>query len=314
MHVAIFGAGALGRVYGTRLACETAERVSFVVRPSHERADAYVLRRIDGDGAEHVLAAPVQEPSVPEDADIVLVCVRAEQLDRQTLRALDPAHHAMIVTLTPLMPSDHETLHGALGDRLVVGMPGVIAYIANGGHVRYWLPRVAATMLEERVEPAHEAIVSELAHALDTSGIPTRRAPGVWETNAATTITFMPLTMALAVARGVAPLLADDALLALAVAAASEAAEVARTVGTPATWAELLVRFARPGLLKVGAGIAKQMSPEAVRYVDEHFGRKLGAQSVTMGRKLQALAARTRLPHDAIDALAARAERPGAAA
>lgn len=310
MHVAIFGAGALGRVYGTRLACATAERVSFVVRPSHARASAYRLHRIDGDRAEHVLDAPAQEIAVPEGADAVLVCVRAEQLDRETLQALGSARAAAIVTLTPLMPADRQTLHDAFGDRLVVGMPGVVAYLEQGGAVRYWLPRVAATMLDERVQPAHEAIVSELARALDACGIPTRRAPRVWETNAATTITFMPLTMALAVAGGVEALLADETLLDLAAHAASEAVDVARTVGQPATWAELLARFAGPGLLRAGASIAKQTSPEAVRYVDEHFGRKLAAQSVAMGRKLRALAAATRLPHASIDALAERAERP----
>jgi 2-dehydropantoate 2-reductase len=307
MHVAILGAGALGRVYGTRLACETAGRVSFVVRPGHEHGAPYRLQRVDGEDGEHVLGDPIRVTSVPPDADVVLVCVRAEQLD-EAIGALGPAPHAVIVTLTPLMPSDHTALHDALGDRLVAGMPGVVAYFAPDGHVRYWLPRVATTLIEEHVASSHEAIASELARALDASGVPTRRERGVHETNAATTITFMPLTMGLAAAGGVEPLLADDALLDLAIAAAKEAVPVAETVGRPPSWVEMLVRFVNPGLLKVGVGIAKQTSPEAVRYVDQHFGTKLTLQSVAMGRKLALLAEHEHLPHASIDVLAARVE------
>lgn len=305
MHVAILGAGALGRVYGTRLACETAERVSFVLRSGHAHGGAYRLQRADDASQEHVLGDPVQVDAVPRDADAVLVCVRAEQLG-EALEATRPAHRAVIVTLTPLMPEDRAALRADLGDRLVVGMPGVVAYFSPDGHVRYWLPHVAATLIEERIAPAHEAIVSELARALDASGVPTKREPHVHETNAATTIVFMPLGMGVAAAGGVEPLLADDALLDVAIAATKEAVRVAERVGRAPHWAERLVQFVGPNTLKVGVGIARQTHAEAVRYVDQHFGTKLDLQSAVMGAKLAKLAEHEGLAHAAIDALVAR--------
>lgn len=306
MHVAILGAGALGRVYGTRLACETAERVTFVVRHGHKHGAPYRLHRVDHGGAEHVLGDPERATAVPATADVVLVCVRAEQLG-EAADAVAGVRGA-IVTLTPLMPEDHDALRARLGDRLVAGMPGVVAYFAPDGHVRYWLPRVAATLIEDHVASAHDGAIGELARALDVSGVPARRERGVHEINAATTITFMPLTMGIAAAGGVDPLLADEPLLELAIAAAKESAHLAEQVGRAAHWAESLVHFVNPGLIKVGVGIARHSHAEAVRYVDQHFGSKLRAQSVAMGRKLSTLAKARGVPSAAIEALEARLE------
>ena len=80
MHVAIIGMGALGRVYGVRLALRAACSVTFVVRTGHA-AVPLSLTRIDGDHASEALSSPTLDTRVPADADVVLVCVRAEQLD-----------------------------------------------------------------------------------------------------------------------------------------------------------------------------------------------------------------------------------------
>ena len=83
MHVAIIGMGALGRVYGARLVAYAGASVTFVVRPARAAAPAAPVQitRIDGDGAKNELASPALDITVPAHADIVLVCVRVEQLD-----------------------------------------------------------------------------------------------------------------------------------------------------------------------------------------------------------------------------------------
>ncbi len=56
----------------------------------------------------------------------------------------------------------------------------------------------------------------------------------------------------------------------------------------------------------MGVAIAEKSAPEALHYVDEHFGRKLRVQAKVMGRKLADLAEAKKLPHEAIDDLSAR--------
>ena len=52
MHIAIIGAGALGAVYGVRLALVAKQDVTFVVRAARAQQNAPLeIQRIDGDAA-----------------------------------------------------------------------------------------------------------------------------------------------------------------------------------------------------------------------------------------------------------------------
>jgi len=293
LKIAILGAGALGRVYGVRLAKHA--DVTFVVKKEHDE-EPFQIEKVDS-GDSHSLDEPKRALAVPDDADVVLVCVRAEQLDDDLLAHL----RVPMVLLTPLMPSDWARLETAIGDKLIAGMPSTVAYTADTGAVRYWLPRAATTLVES--SRRHETLLENLEKALDASGIETRREEGVQQTNAATTITFLPITMAIAAAGGVNELLADDALVDLGLKAAEESTAIAETIGTAAPWAPMLVKFLGPNVLKMGIAIAEKSAPEAVHYVDQHYGKKLRVQSKVMGQKLADLANAKKLPHDAIDAL-----------
>src|SRR5207237_939716 len=80
--------------------------------------------------------------------DVVLACVRYEQLAALPTKLGES--RAPVVVLTPMMPRDHKLLDAALGQRLIAGMPSVIAYRNDAGVVRYWLPRLASTWIEAR--------------------------------------------------------------------------------------------------------------------------------------------------------------------
>jgi len=71
-------------------------------------------------------------------------------------------------------------------------MPGVVAYERDGVY-RYWLPRMATTLLEqpERRVP----VIDALAQAFAGAGIGSRAQAGVHTTNIATTFTFVPIMM-----------------------------------------------------------------------------------------------------------------------
>lgn len=311
MHVAIVGQGALGSVYGARLTLGSAAlqsespravEVSFVVRPARSRDTTPILiERVD-DGSKLRIEAPRRTTTIPSEADVVLLCVSMQDLS--ALVPLLGASQAPIVALTPLLPSDRAALDNAFGSRVLSGMPSIAAYRNADGVVRYWLPRVATTLVEEPqpMVPAVDALV----RALVTAGIPSRLQRDTFGINAATTVTFLPIAFALDVAGSADALLKDHALSKLAIAGAREGQALGRLLGKPAPWAELLVHFVGPTMLKIGVALAKRRSPEAVRYVETHFGTKMHAQNVAMAEEIASLARERGLAHDALDALAER--------
>jgi ketopantoate reductase len=311
MHAAVVGAGALGCVYGARLATVAHVDVTFVVRPARAAAaGAMLLERVDERDDVIALKAPEYAAEVPAHADVVLVCVRGEQLGDALVSLLSRGPAVPAVVLTPMMPGDYARMRAALGERVVAAMPGVVAYLREDGVVRYWLPRMAPTLLDERRDDPE--IVRELATTLTRAGIVARMEMGVHESNPATTVTFAPLTMALDAGGGVAGLLADAELTKLALRAAEEGAELGRRIGAVASWASVLTRFLSRTTLRVGVRLAKLQSPEAVRYVDEHFGRKLHAQNVAMANAMIALATEKGTRHEALELLRDRLVAHGA--
>jgi hypothetical protein len=202
------------------------------------------------------------------------------------------------------MPADYTRLRAALGGRVVAAMPNVVAYAKDDGTTRYWLPRAATTLIEE-ARPA-DATLTALCEALDAAGISARQEMGVHETNPATTIAFIPLAMGLDAAGGIDALLGDEAMLDLSLRAAAEGAALAHRVGKVATWASVVLRFVGPTTLKLGVALARSRAPEAVAYVEAHFGRKIHAQNVAMADAIVELARDRGVPHDAMIALTAR--------
>ena len=155
MHAAVIGAGALGRVYGARLATRGGVGVTFVVRPARVATSGkMVLERVDERDDVLVLPAPDYAAEVPAHADVVLVCVRGDQLDAALAALLLRGPDVPAVMMTPMMPADYARMTSALGERVVAAMPGVVAYVRQDDVVRCWLPRMAPTLLDE-TRPAH---------------------------------------------------------------------------------------------------------------------------------------------------------------
>lgn len=308
MHVAIVGAGALGRVYGVRLALRTASTVTLVVK-GERAADGRPLRivRIDGDEAEEIWERPVRSICVPGDADVVLVAVRVEQLDPRLHDLLDAVPAVPIVVLTPMMPRDFSRLSRRHGDRILSAMPGVVAHVNEDGSCRYWLPRSAQTLIDEP-NPSNAAVL-ELVKELSAAGIASRLELSVHETNPATTVAFIPLAMAIDAAGGIDALLADAPLRDLAVRAVREGLELSRRIGRAAPWAGAVARFTGPTTLRLAVAVARTRSPEAFAYVDRHFGRKLHAQNLVMAAAMVDLAREKQTSHDALDSLLERLRR-----
>jgi hypothetical protein len=306
MHIAVVGMGALGCVYGVRLATRAAVDVTFVVRPGRS-PHPLRLSRIDGDGASDELPSPATDTRIPEHTDAVLVCVRAEQLDASLDALLVAAPGIPIVMLTPLLPHDWERLVRTHGSRLLAAIPGVVAYMTDDGRLRYWLPRLAPTLIDQTSPQPPE--ITELVSALCRAGLPARTELGVRETNPAITLSFVPLMMGIDAAGGIDALMAESELLRTVLDAVSEARVLASTIGKAPAWVDMLAAFLGPSMLKVGLVLARRRSPEALAYVEDHFGRKLHAQNVVMARAIVDLCREKGTRADALSSLLTRLER-----
>jgi 2-dehydropantoate 2-reductase len=308
MHVAILGAGAVARVYAVKLATRRAARVTLVVRPTRA-ADAAPIRIEQVDGARDVetWSAPVLATRVPEDADVVVVTVRAEQLDA-SIDALLGSPAVPIVVLTPMMPGDASRLGLLYGARLCAAMVGVVAYVNDAGACRYWLPMGVTTLLDELEPPAPATF--ELAAALVACGVRARVERDVQASNLATTVAIVPAAMGIDAAGSIGALLDDRALSTLALAAVKEGIALSGRLGKGAAWMGYLTPFVGKTMVRIGASLGQSRAPEAYAYVESHFGRKLHAQNVAMGREVVALAQRTGVPCPAMEELLGRLNRP----
>jgi hypothetical protein len=300
MRVAIVGAGTLGSVYGARLAGRSDSGPVDVVARSPTPERTVLLERVDG-GERLEWAAPARIDSVPPAADVILVCVRYEQLDAMVPSVA--ASRAPVVVMTPMMPVDQARLSAALPGRLVAGRPGVVAYENDARTIRYWLPRDAPTLIEARSPAGAEA---ELAVRLEGAGIAATVESDVLMRNAATTVSLLPFVMAVSAAGGIDAALADDGLVALGLDAAHEARVLAGALGKPEAWSSMLPRFVRPFMLKAAVGVARSRFPDSVNYVEHHFRRKLLAQNILLGERMVELAKAKGTPHGALQRLHAR--------
>lgn len=309
MHVAVYGAGALGSVYGVRLACRTHASVTFVVRAERVAASSrvrepLVIERVkETRDRREQLAAPSYASEIPGDADVILLAVGTEDLE--AIRPVLEGSSAPIVVLTPMLLDDYGRMRAAFGERVLAGMPAVVSYAREDHVVRYWLPP-APTRIDEPRAGAHGDVIRALAALLGEAGLRTHLELGVHETNPATTVCMIPIGMSVGLAGGLEALAADGELLALTSRACREGVELGRSLGRPEAGAMVGPLLATPLAMRAVVAALRRLSPEALFYVDEHFGRKLRAQHRVMAREMAALARTKHVPHDAIDALAAK--------
>jgi ketopantoate reductase len=308
MHVAIVGAGALGRVYGVHLAKRTACNVTFVVRPG-VMLGPIRLERVDDDGALLTLEEPRTALVVPPDVDVICVTVRAEQLG--SLDSLLEACQAPIVVITPMMPQDFARMSARYGPRLRAGMAGAVAYVNERGTSRYWLPRLGTTLIDDVASP-EPGVMLALVDTLVEAGLRARLERGVHELNPATTVAIAPVSLGLDAAGSIEALLHDETLLPLTLRAIEEGVALSARIGKSAGWLRSLTPYLGKRMLRVGAALVKSQWPETFAYVELHFGRKLHAQNISMARAIVELAETKGTPNEATRALLARIEKGGA--
>jgi ketopantoate reductase PanE/ApbA-like protein len=289
MHVALVGAGDLGRVLGVRLANAAGLDVSFVTRGGGPLGRVEI-ERADGGGERLGLPDVLALREPPAHADAFVVTVRAEQVDALLAAPWLSSSDAPVLCLTPLLPLALERAKRKLGARLAAAMPNVMAY-RRGGVTRYWLsPRLVPMRVEAPKGEAPEPL-ARLVDALGRAGFGARFEVGAEETNVATTVAALPLYMLPACGHdSLLATLADAELSSLAFRALAETRRLARHVGRPAPGASPLLAIVRPWQLRALIKLAPASGGELATFWHEHFGRKLTAQHQAMAHQVLALA------------------------
>jgi len=292
MHVAVIGAGALGCVYGVRLALRARTDVTFVVRPKRvSSTDPFRIESAWNDERE-TLETPVRAAQVPDDADVVLLTIGTEDL--AGLDALVGDSSAPIVVVTPTMPQDWDRLKAAYAKRALSAMPTMSAYVRDDGVVRYWL--LPAPNLIDEPRPPLPAI-TELVAELTRAGVRTSLELGVHETNPATTVAFICLGMGMAIGGSNDALLADEALVDLISRACVEGQRLGHRLGRPLFAASFFPIVTS----RWGMRLLRLLPAEPKYFAESHFGRKIAAQHRVMIRQMIELAEAKGLPHSAFD-------------
>ena len=276
MRVAVIGAGALGRLYGVALRRGGAD-VSFVVRG--QRPTPFVIERRPG-GVRQRLEEPELIHAVPA-ADAALLCVRAEQIDESLFRLLAAAPPLPLVSLTPLLPPTERRLTPHVRGDLVPAMPAAAAELGSDSVVRYWTPPLLRTLLDS--ERSSSPVLAELAHALNEGGVPAALARGAALRNAATTIAFFPLSVALSIAGSSARLSGSRDLLELGLQGCRECARLAARIGPVEPGVRLAILAL--GQRSFGAALAgaRLLAPELSSFLEDHFAHKLERQHAVLG-------------------------------
>lgn len=289
MHVAVIGAGALGRIYGVHLSIG-GYPVTFVVRPNRlTETSPFILEQVNGTHSRLSLTDPQRSDTIPEDTTVMLLAVRREQIDDHLEQMLRSAPTVPLVALTPLLPRSQEQIDAVVSGRCYVGLPAVAGDMDERSVVRYFIPRLARTLIEaERGRPPR--LVS-LLRALNQSGLPSSFAVGVSRRNPATTIAFFPLGVALNQAGTIDALVGDRALLTLALEACTETAELAHHIGPVELPVRALTAVAGPRTLRAALALARRRTPELLGFLESHFGSKLGEQHELMGDEILELGA-----------------------
>ncbi len=272
------------------------------MRPSKLPGGEIRIERVNGGGAD-VLAAPSYVSAIPAHTDLVLVCVRSNQIDGELASTLRSAPAVPVVVVTPMLPGAYAQMHAALGARLLSALPSVTGYTNADGTSRSGRSRAAKTLVDEP-RPSDPAATGFVA-ALQAAGIDARFELGAHEVVAATMIAFLPLLLGLDAAGSLDALLSDGKL-ATTFRAFDEARAVAETSGKVASWASSFSRFLGPYTVKMGVALARRRAPEALAFVDERFGRSAHEQTASLAREVLALAEETRVRHEALSALVGR--------
>jgi 2-dehydropantoate 2-reductase len=287
VNVVVIGGGPLGLFYACQLQRAGATVAVMRRRVTRPTEVWRVVARFVGRSFQVELPMITE---LPPSVDVVVIAVRGEQLTPQLLSLALSSQARAVVCLTPALGKQLESWR-ARHPGLVSGMPAV-AVEMHGETLGYWV--APSTLIERRGDnPA----LLEFVQTLRRAGVPTKWVPDAVSRTWANTVVLFPLHVAIFLQPefrrwGSCP----EHRLELAEAMV-RARQLAQRLGS----VEPALRFvawvlSHPVRVRVAVQLQLWLAPRLTKFLEHHFGPKLGAQHAALQRDIQALADQHGLP------------------
>jgi hypothetical protein len=284
LTIAVLGAGPLGTLLAAQLRRGGAA-VTLIRRDAERSIERfYLVPELWGAGFELELTCT---NDLALGFEVVVVAVRAEQLDDDLLTTLKASQAKCVLVFSPLLASALGVWRASLPG-LVVGMPVLAAEFSSGSknHVHFW--QMPSTVIERGPEAAlTRAVVS----ALRSGGAWVKWAHDAERRTLANTVALFPFHVAVFLKPCLGHWHADRDFRRELSDALTRSRKLAKCLGPVQPVLSLLLWWlsssARVGLaVRVANGIA----PRVCRFVERHFGAKLGRQHAVLAGEIARLA------------------------
>lgn len=238
MRIAVLGAGAMGSVFGARLALGGASVTLLDVNEAHLTAIAQQGLEVDLDGTLHRLSLPAMRPAdFTGPVDVVLLFTKVFHTQSALQAIAGQLGAAQVLTLQNGIGNAERAAAVVPPAQVIVGMTMTPAEFLGPGKVASHGP---ATTAFYSADGRHRAILDDLVAAMARGGISAKADPAIqaaiWEKAAFNCAMNAICALTEGTPGGIG---ADAASLALAHAVAAEAVSVAQALDIPADGARV---------------------------------------------------------------------------
>lgn len=238
MRIAVLGAGAMGSVFGARLALGGASITLLDVNEAHLAAIAQQGLEVDLDGTHHRLSLPAMRPAdFTGPVDVVLLFTKVFHTESALQAIAGQLGAAQVLTLQNGIGNAERAAAVVPHAQVIVGMTMTPAEFLGPGKVASHGP---ATTAFYSADGRHRPILDDLVAAMARGGISAKADPAIqaaiWEKAAFNCAMNAICALTEGTPGGIG---ADAASLALAHAVAAEAVSVAQALDIPADGARV---------------------------------------------------------------------------
>lgn len=283
-NIAVLGAGPLGTLVAAQLQRGAAE-VTLVKR---RVAQPYEHFKLASQLFGATFAASLRCSDVlPVEVDVVIVAVRAEQLDSDLLATLRASNAKAVLVFSPLFGATLQAWREALPG-LCVGMPALAAEFSNQARteLRYW--QVPFTFIERGPAPAQ---LQAVVYALRKGGAWISWVSDAEARTLANTVALFPLHVAVFRQPHLRDWIADVQLRRELAKALARALRLGRLLGPLELALVVLVWWLSSATrIALAVRLANLLTPSMCGFVERHFGAKLGLQHAALAHEIQGMA------------------------
>lgn len=295
LEIAVLGAGPLGTLVASQLVKGGAEVTLVKRRVATQKEHVQLVPELGGQPwSVELLCAE----SLPADVDLVVLAVRAEQLNGELLATLRSSHARSIVAFSPLLGSTLARWRADLPS-LCVALPVLAAEFVTSTERRlhYW--QMPSTLVERRTASSD---LRDFVRTLRRGGAWVSWRDDVEARTLANTVALFPVHVAVFRKPSLRAWRDDISLRRELAEAVKRARRLSKVLGPLEPAMVLLVWWlSSANRISVLVRALNCFAPKVSAFVERHFGAKLGRQHAVLASEVAVLARRHGVPNPLCD-------------